>query len=92
MVCFLVDPRRPSRISTAFVAPQQPSVVLDAFREASNDGLDADTSLICVMKMDGVYDRETAEEYRLELMTERKFLQGKASAQLYERTFSLCEH
>lgn len=36
--------------------------------------------------------REQAEEYREELMRERKFFVDEHNEQLYEREFSLCEH
>jgi len=92
LVFFLVDPliKIPS---TAIVPPQQSSWFLrelrriPAFKIFPNEVLERIVSF-----MDGTMNLTEAQQYRTELMAERKFFIRANSECVFERPFSLCEH
>lgn len=81
IVFFLVDPLK-DVLSTDDIAPQQ----LEWYEDGLLDIPNRDQLMRWAMSF------ETAKDYRVDLMSERKYIRDDLNRELFEREFSLCEH
>jgi len=92
LVFFLVDPRYPI-LSTTQVPPQQLSWAISAgLMDEVNRKLPPELVALVSTYMDWPMSLKGAKQHREKLMAERGRFAQKVNRQIFERSFSLCEH